>query len=76
MPRLPRTTGRRIRRALERAGWYVERQRGSHLILRHPDKPEARVTLSVHSREIILPKTLASILDQAGMTVEELLALL
>ncbi len=61
---------------MERAGWYVERQRGSHIVLRHPDKPEARVTLSIHSRETILPKTLVSILDQAGMTVKELRDLL
>lgn len=76
MPKTPRVTGRRLVRALQKGGWYIERQRGSHIMLRHPDKPEARVTLAVHSREVILPKTLASILAQAGLTVEELIDLL
>jgi predicted RNA binding protein YcfA (HicA-like mRNA interferase family) len=39
-------------------------------------KSGAVVTIPVHSGEIIKPKTLKSILDQAGMTVDELRALL
>jgi antitoxin HicB len=34
------------------------------------------VVVSVHSREIIFPKTLAAILDQAGLTSNELSELL
>lgn len=40
-------------------------------MLKHPDKPNARVTVAVHSGEIIFPKTLLSILGQAGMSVDE-----
>ncbi len=76
MPRLPRVTARRLIRALKRVGWYEHRQRGSHLVLKHPDKPEARVVVSMHSREIILPKTLAAILEQAGVTSDDLRELL
>jgi predicted RNA binding protein YcfA (HicA-like mRNA interferase family) len=71
MPRLPRVTGRQVIRVLERSGWYRHHQRGSHLVLKHPDKPNARVTVAVHSGEIIFPKTLLSILGQAGMSVDE-----
>ena len=63
-------------RALRRAGWYEDRRKGSHVILKHPDKPEARVTLPMHPGETILPKTLYSILEQAGLTVEEFRELL
>ncbi|MFN0102972.1 MAG: type II toxin-antitoxin system HicA family toxin [Bryobacteraceae bacterium] len=37
MSTLPRPTGKELIRALERAGFVVERTRGSHHFLRHPD---------------------------------------
>lgn len=51
-------------------GWYVARQAGSHVHLKHPDRP-VRVTVPVHTGEILKPKTLASILDQAGIELVE-----
>jgi predicted RNA binding protein YcfA (HicA-like mRNA interferase family) len=71
MAKLPRVTARQALRALQRAGWYRHHQKGSHLVLKHPDKPAARVTIPVHAGETLYPKTLLSILDQAGMTAEE-----
>lgn len=59
-----------------RAGWYEHRRRGSHVTLKHPAKPGARVTIAIHARETVFPKTLASILDQAGLTAEEFSELL
>ncbi len=75
-PRLPRITGHEAIKALRRGGWYVHYQRGSHTYLKHPDYPERRVTVAVHGGDIIKPKTLQSILKQAGLGVEELLELL
>jgi len=34
MPSLPRVSGREVIRALEKLGFVVRRQRGSHVILR------------------------------------------
>ena len=76
MPRLPRVTARQLLRALKRGGWYEHHQTGSHLVLRHADKPNARVVVPMHAREIILVKTLVSILEQAEMTADELRELL
>jgi predicted RNA binding protein YcfA (HicA-like mRNA interferase family) len=45
-------------------------------VLKHPDKPAARVTLPIHVGETLYLKTLLSILNQAGMTVEEFRELL
>ena len=73
--RLPRITGRDLLRALARGGWQRVNQVGSHVHLKHPDRP-GRVTVPVHSGETLRLKTLTSILDQAGMTVEELNKLL
>jgi predicted RNA binding protein YcfA (HicA-like mRNA interferase family) len=62
-------------RALRRDGWAIERQSGSHAQLRHPTKP-GQVTVARHAGVILSPKTLAAILEQAGLTMDELRRLL
>ena len=74
--RLPRVTAADLIAALRRGGWEVLRQRDSHVRLGHPERLGRGVTVSVHAREIVKPGTLSSVLDQAGLTVEELIALL
>jgi predicted RNA binding protein YcfA (HicA-like mRNA interferase family) len=56
---------------LRRLGWQKRNQRGSHLVLIHPQLP-GRVVVPMHAGETLKPKTLASILDQAGLNVEDL----
>lgn len=74
MTRLPRAKGREVVRALQRAGFSVERTRGSHVFLKHPD---GRVTsVPVHSGETLGPGLLRAILRDVEMSVEELVALL
>ena len=69
MKRLPRgLSGRRVRRALERAGFYLKRQKGSHMVLRR-DEPFAQVVVPAHAR--IDTGTLAAILHAAGLTPAE-----
>jgi predicted RNA binding protein YcfA (HicA-like mRNA interferase family) len=58
-------------RALHKAGWEELRQSGSHVQLRHPFRP-GRVTVPSHGNAILHPKTLRSILTQAGMSIDEL----
>ena len=50
-------------------------RRASHLFLKHPSKP-GMVTVARHAAIIIKPKTLAAILDQAGLTADHLRDLL
>jgi predicted RNA binding protein YcfA (HicA-like mRNA interferase family) len=69
--RLPRVTADRALRALLRHGWYIVDQEGSHVRLRHPDKPGRHVTIARHAGKIVKLKTLKSILNQAGLTVDE-----
>ena len=59
-------------RALLRIGFVVNRQRGSHIVLRR-DSPYARVVVPDHKR--IRPGTLRQILTEADLTVEQLLEL-
>ncbi len=74
--RLPRITANDALKALSKDGWYSSRQKGAHLILKNDSKRKLRVVVPVHSGEILLPKTLSSIIDQAGLTVDEFTNLL
>ncbi len=51
---------------VEADGWYQMRTRGSHRQYKHPVK-KGRVTIPGHPRDDIHPKTLRSVLAQAGL---------
>lgn len=73
MPKLPRVTSRRLIAALFRQGFFVDRQRGSHIILRHADR---RMTvIPSHAGDIPLG-TLKGILDDIDISVETLYEIL
>ncbi|MHB8754784.1 MAG: type II toxin-antitoxin system HicA family toxin [Candidatus Acidiferrales bacterium] len=51
MTRLPRIKGKEVVSALQKAGFHVDRVRGSHIFLKHPD---GRATVvPMHSCETI-----------------------
>jgi predicted RNA binding protein YcfA (HicA-like mRNA interferase family) len=71
MPSLPRVSGREAIRALEKLGFVVRRQRGSHVILRRgatgcvvPDHKERK------------EGTLNGVLKQAGVSRDDFLTAL
>jgi predicted RNA binding protein YcfA (HicA-like mRNA interferase family) len=72
---MPRITGHEVVRALGKLGWAVVVQKGSHAQLKHPRRG-GRVTVPLHSGETIGPGLLRSILNQAGITVDELRSVL
>ncbi len=74
MPPLPVLPGRELVKALQRAGFEVRRQRGSHVRLQHRDG--RTVTVPVHAGQDVGRGLLRKILRDADLTVEELLALL
>jgi len=74
MTRLPRIKGKELIRALERAGFTIDRTRGSHVFLKHVDGRATAVPL--HSRETLGPGLLRSILRDVEMTAEQLTELL
>lgn len=75
MPKLPRITAKKLLRALQRAGFYIHHQTGSHANLRHALKTHLHLVVPRHGGDLA-PKTLKSILSQAELTVEEFIALL
>jgi predicted RNA binding protein YcfA (HicA-like mRNA interferase family) len=71
MPPLPLFRPREVVRALERLGWQVARQRGSHIVL---TKSGGFVTRSVPDHPQVARGTLRALIARAGLTVEEFLA--
>jgi predicted RNA binding protein YcfA (HicA-like mRNA interferase family) len=65
-------SGQELVKVLLRVGFVVNRQKGSHIILRRGN-PYARVVVPDH--KWIRPGTLRQILNQASITVEQLLEL-
>lgn len=69
MTRLPQVDAVRLIRALKRAGFIEDEQRGSHLSLWHPVK-EISTTVPIHGGDIGRG-LLKQILKQAGLSEKE-----
>jgi predicted RNA binding protein YcfA (HicA-like mRNA interferase family) len=68
--RLPAIKPKQLIRALERAGWQLDRVRGSHYIMSHPDEHQA-VPVPHHNRDL-KAGTLSGILRSTGLSRDEL----
>ena len=73
MSKLPQISGADVVRALQKLGFTVRRQHGSHIIMRR-DKPFAQTVVPGH--RLIDRGTLRAILRQADITVDELIKLM
>ena len=73
MSKLPVVSGAQCIKALERAGFVIYRQRGSHFTLIRAD-PKAQTTVPNHKE--LDRGTLRAIIRQAGLSVDEFVALL
>jgi predicted RNA binding protein YcfA (HicA-like mRNA interferase family) len=74
MSRLPVISGRELIAALEKIGYEVDRQKGSHVVLRQTIAPYRRLTIPDHKE--VAKGTLRAILRQAGVSPESLDSLL
>jgi predicted RNA binding protein YcfA (HicA-like mRNA interferase family) len=72
--RLPRVSAADAVRVLEKAGFFLARQSGSHKIFKNAEGK--RATVPFHSGKELHPKILKSILRDADLTVEEFLELM
>ena len=66
MPKLPRISGKKCRKALIGLGFLEVRQKGSHLMMR---RGESGCVVPMHKE--LKTGTLAGVLRQAGVSVEE-----
>lgn len=72
MTRMPQVTARDLLRFLKSQGFVEERQSGSHLTLRHPDR-RTTVTVPVHAGVDLGRGLAVRILKDAGFSVDEYL---
>lgn len=76
MKNLPALTVRKVIKALKKAGFTEDRQKGSHLVLIH-SLTGKRAVVPVHAGKTIKKPLLKSIIeDDAGLTIENFLKLL
>ncbi len=74
--RMPTLKPRVVLKALLRAGFYIQHQRGSHIQLRHYTKLKLRVTIPFHARFDLPPSVIQNIFKQAELSKDEFIKLL
>jgi predicted RNA binding protein YcfA (HicA-like mRNA interferase family) len=67
-------SGREVVGALTKLGYKIDRQRGSHIVLRKGEPPHRRIVVPNH-RELA-KGTLRAIIRETGLTIDEFNALL
>ena len=75
MSKLPALTARQVVRALRRAGFVEDRQKGSHLMLIQP-VTKARTVVPIHRGKTIIEPLLRGILRDANLSTDEFIDLL
>lgn len=70
MSRTPRVTAARLIRAVERRGFLLVRQSGSHKIYR--DAAGKRLTIPMHAGKTLHPKIIKTVMTDAELTEEDL----
>lgn len=66
---LPTVSGKEMVKLLEKVGWYATRQRGSHIMMK---KSGVYYTLAVPQHKQLAKGTLATLMNEAGLTAQDL----
>lgn len=69
MSRWPSVSVKELVLALERKGWRIKRQTGSHRVFRHDELPD--VVVAFHDKEEIGPSMLARIAKKTNLRPED-----
>ena len=72
--KIPRITAHKAIKVLEKMGFALVRQSGSHKIFKSKDGK--RITIPYHSGKILHPKIVKRILEDTDMTVERFMELM
>lgn len=75
MSGLPVISGRQAVTALQRIGYELVRQKGSHMRLRHPNDP-TKAPVTVPDHKDLKTGMLRAIIRDAGLSVDQFRALL
>jgi predicted RNA binding protein YcfA (HicA-like mRNA interferase family) len=74
LPKIPPISPNKLIKILEKEGFKVIRQKGSHVIMINSKKN--RIVIPVHPGKDIKPGLIRAILNEAGISREKLLKLL
>jgi len=75
MSKIPALSARKVIRALKRAGFVEDRQKGSHLVLIRSET-QARTVVPVHAGRTIKEPLLRAIVRDANLSVDEFIEFL
>ena len=75
MPKVPHVTGEQAVKAFGKAGFCLDRIKGSHHILKHPET-SVRLSIPVHARKTVGIGLLSAQIKSANLTVEQFIDLL
>lgn len=75
MAKLPIVSGSRVIQALQKIGFEIVGQKGSHVRLKKKTSKETRIAI-VPLHDELTPGTLLSVIRQSGLTKEELIGLI
>ena len=67
MSNLPALKPKALLSILQRLGWKITRQKGSHIQLKYDSKPGLRITIPYHNYDLA-PGIINSIIKQMGIT--------
>ncbi|MDI6788989.1 MAG: type II toxin-antitoxin system HicA family toxin [Planctomycetota bacterium] len=76
MSYLPQCRGIEVVKALQKAGFIIHHQKGSHITLRHQTDLTKRTVVPVHKGKILGKGLLFAIIKDVGLTVDEFKLLL
>lgn len=76
MPKLPVLSGKELIKFLSKIGFKHIRTTGSHAILNKEDSEKGKITIPVPLHPELAKGTLRSIMNQAGIRLEDLLRLM
>jgi len=74
-PKLPALTAKEVVKLALKVGFLFDRQKGSHAVY-YRASDGARIVVPMHAGKSIKPKTLAGILDDMGLSGEDVRKLL
>ncbi len=72
--KLPVISGAEAVRAFRKAGYELDEQHGSHIIVRHTKSPHRRLSIPNHKE--LAKGTLRTLIREAGLSVDEFTRLL
>ncbi len=71
MPQIPLLAPTKVIKILEKFGWSIARQKGSHIIM---TKPGSISTLSIPNHKEVARGTLKSLILKSGISIEEFIS--